>query len=263
MSLEIAVPVWLLILAYAPLAPEATKCADLYRTANSAESSQADRAEACHLASEPVVPYRFPTTGAIFSLPEIESADKGEGVILPALPQRPMAPDLFHMKAIPVRSGPQVAKLERAMDVDFASDQGPWTELLSEARKLGPAGLQTTEMVNIWVNWHVRYREDANSDVWSDARTTLEQRLGDCEDIAISKMALLTALGTPPESMFLVIARDDRNVDHAVLAVRNDSTIYILDNRTDVVANDSTTISSYVPILSLSRKFTWTYGLLR
>jgi predicted transglutaminase-like cysteine proteinase len=256
------VSLWLLALALGPLLPEHRQCLGAPSAAFISQSRPTSHSHARNLASDTTADYRFPTTGAIFSLPEIDPDDVPESVHLPSTSERPAGPDLFRMKAVPVRSGPQVAKLWRAIDVDFGSD-GPWTELLSEARRLGLEGPEATEMVNLWVNWHVRYRADAGVDVWSDARTTLEQKLGDCEDIAISKMALLKALGTPANSMFLVIARDDRKVDHAVLAVRQGDVIYILDNRTDIILRDVGSVGQYTPIMSVSEQFAWTYGLPR
>lgn len=255
--------IWLLLVADLHLAPNRSNCADAYLSASLSPSTSTDGVEACAEATPSTKTYRFPTTGVEFSLPETNPANVTENEILPAAPARPPAPDLFRMKAIPIRSGPQVARLENALNVNFTTETGPWTELLSEANRLQVAGSQAIEMVNLWVNWHVRYREDSSGDVWSDARTTLRHELGDCEDIAISKMALLRALGTPPDSMFLVIARDGRSVDHAVLAVRNENSIYILDNRTDAILNDSITGFDYTPIISLSGRYAWTYGIAR
>ncbi len=82
--------------------------------------------------------------------------------------------------------------------------------------------------VNAWANAHIRYVEDqalyGKADFWAGARTTLQRRAGDCEDIAIAKLQLLAAIGVPRSDMFLTVARDlARNADHAVLVVRLES----------------------------------------
>jgi predicted transglutaminase-like cysteine proteinase len=73
-------------------------------------------------------------------------------------------------------------------------------------------------------------------DFWSTPLTTLGMGAGDCEDYAVLKYAALRELGIAPNDMRLLIVRDRRSSNHAVLAVRDDNQWLILDNRTLVLA---------------------------
>lgn len=161
------------------------------------------------------------------------------------------------MAALPIGSPPSLAKWESAKADTLADRTGPWTELLQQANAV--TGGHPLQMVNMWVNWHLRYQEDRANDNWSDALTTLQRGYGDCEDFSIAKMALLRELGVSPDDMFLVLLRDKAQVAHAVLAVRQDGGFYILDNRTDRLRL-ATEVSEYTPVLSFSGDFAWTYG---
>jgi len=118
--------------------------------------------------------------------------------------------------------------------------------------------------VNTWANTHVRYVEDrqlyGKADYWADARTTLKRGAGDCEDIAVVKMALLAGLGVKREDMYLTIARDlARNADHALLVVKDGERIWLLDNNTDRLL-DGREANDYRPILSYSAGGKWLHG---
>ena len=196
----------------------------------------------------------LPTTGAVVSLPPQASAV--ECALAAPPPVRPPAPDLFRMVALPVSATPLLRKWEEARAVSVAGQAGPWSELLGKANRI--TGNSPFVMVNMWVNWHVRYQRDAGDD-WADVLTTLRRGVGDCEDIAIAKMALLAALGVSPDDMYLVLLRDSRREDHSVLAVRRTGSFYILDNRTDKLLA-AALVTDYTPIESFSGDFAWTYG---
>lgn len=176
--------------------------------------------------------------------------------LVPVLPIRPAAPDLFQMAALPIESATSMDKWQLARIDTLADHDGPWTELLQQANVVTVG--HPLRMVNSWVNWHLRYQEDRTDD-WSDPLTTLERGFGDCEDFAIAKMALLEELGVSSDDMFLVLLKDSKGASHAVLAVRLDGTFYILDNRTDSLrlAKD---VREYTPIVSYSGNFEWVYG---
>lgn len=174
----------------------------------------------------------------------------------PVLPIRPANPDLFRMAALPIESPPSMGKWQRARVDNLAGRNGRWTELLQQANVV-TAG-RPLQMVNVWVNWHVRYTEERTDD-WSDALTTLQRGFGDCEDFAIAKMALLAELGISLDDMFLVLLRDRGGASHAVLAVRSDGMFFILDNRTDQV-RPAKEVSEYTPIVSYSGDFEWVYS---
>ena len=176
-----------------------------------------------------------------------------------APPVRPDAPDIFGMAATPVSIRATRQDWEAARTGLPADARGPWDELLGEARRL--AGSNPLDMVNRWVNWHVLYQDDRNGDAWSSAAETLQRGTGDCEDLAIVKMALLTELGIGPDDMFLVVVRQKaRGADHAVLAVRRDGAMVVLDSRTDVLQPAAALGDAYQPTLSYSGSFAWIYG---
>lgn len=176
-----------------------------------------------------------------------------------APPVRPAAPDIFGMAATPVSIRATHRDWEAARTGLPADARGPWDELLDQAMRV--SGGNPLDMVNRWVNWHVLYREDRNGDAWSSATETLQLGTGDCEDLAIVKMALLTELGIGPDDMFLVIVRQKaRGGDHAVLAVRRDGAMVVLDSSTDVLQPASALGGAYQPTVSYSGSFAWIYG---
>ena len=122
----------------------------------------------------------------------------------------------------------------------------------------------TIAAVNSWANAKIRYVEDrelyGQADYWADAQTTLRRRAGDCEDIAIAKMALLAGAGVRREDMYLTIARDlVRNADHALLVVKSQGKFWLLDNSTDRLL-DASAANDYRPILSYSSAGKWLHG---
>ena len=128
----------------------------------------------------------------------------------------------------------------------------------------GQPAQATIAAVNSWANAKIRYVEDrqlyGQADYWADAKTTLSRRAGDCEDIAIAKMALLAGAGVRREDMYLTIARDlVRNADHALLVVKSEGRFWLLDNNTDRVL-DASAANDYRPILSYSARGKWLHG---
>ena len=176
-----------------------------------------------------------------------------------APPVRPVAPDIFGMAATPVSIRATHQDWDAARTGLLADARGPWDELLEQANRVTEGN--PLDMVNRWVNWHVLYRDDRNGDAWSSAAETLRRGTGDCEDLAIVKMALLTELGIGPEDMFLVLVRQKtRGADHAVLAVRREGAMVVLDSSTDVLQPEGALGDAYQPTLSYSGSFAWIYG---
>lgn len=164
-------------------------------------------------------------------------------------------PDIFGSVALPIG--------RTALDGKWASiaqplgAKGLWSGLVHAAQTAGRQ--QQVEMVNRWVNQRLRFVDD-RGDNWASASQSLLRGAGDCEDYAIAKMKLLEAAGFDRRAMFLVIARDlVRQADHAVLAVRIDNELMILDNMTDRVL-PSSQVSDYRPIMSFNSYGRWTHG---
>ncbi len=200
--------------------------------------------------------YVMPTTGAAFTLPPEETEIAALPECPPPPPVRPAAPDAFGFSAVPLGEALR-GDWDAAKAIALQGRSGQWEEMLSQTAAL--QGRQRLDRVNRWVNWHVRYADDRQGDRWSDAAETLRAGQGDCEDFAITKMALLAELGVSPDDMFLVLLRDRQQGDHAVLAVRDAGELLVLDNRTDVLRR-ADEIEEYVPTLSYSGPFAWTYG---
>lgn len=202
----------------------------------------------------------FAGTGVVFTLPDrLASSENmkcpGAAVVVPLLPR---APTLLRHIAVPANANVASGQWALAASQSLEASSGPWDEVVSEARRL--VGANPIEMVNHWVNWHVRYDDEAE-DRWAGAATTLARGFGDCEDFAIAKMGILARYGIPAEDMFLVIVDDRlRTGDHAVLMVRYADQTYILDNRTDHLLTPEQ-ITDYVPRRSFSGEHAWTYGV--
>jgi predicted transglutaminase-like cysteine proteinase len=131
------------------------------------------------------------------------------------------------------------------------------------ARRAGDQATQV-EAVNRWVNQKIEFGEDRDiygrADYWAPAAETFRRGIGDCEDFAIAKMELLSALGISRDKMRLVVARDlVRNADHAVLVVTLASGAVMLDNMTDRLL-DARLPNDYRPIMSFSQNAKWVHG---
>ena len=161
------------------------------------------------------------------------------------------------MAALPIGNALANAKWESARLGAVSEASGPWDELLAQANQVTSGN--PLRMVNQWVNWHVRYRDDPAGDEWAPAVTTLRRGYGDCEDFALAKMALLRELGVSTDDMYLVLLRDRGQGEHAVLVVSRGGRLHVLDNRTDMVLA-AEQVHDYTPILSFSGPFAWTYG---
>lgn len=131
------------------------------------------------------------------------------------------------------------------------------------ARNSGDVSAQV-EAINRWVNRKIEFGEDRDvygrADYWASASETLRRGIGDCEDFAIAKMELLSALGIGRDKMRLVVARDlVRNADHAVLVVTLADGAVMLDNMTDRLL-DARLPNDYRPIMSFSQNAKWVHG---
>ena len=163
------------------------------------------------------------------------------------------APNVFGSIALAVSSTPLDAQWRRA-------NAAPVRQLAGFTGAFRPANGGNSEallrQVNVWVNDHITFTDDAwingRADRWASAAKSLRRGRGDCEDYALAKMQLLEALGFESDRMYLVIARDlVRRADHAMLVVQLGDRFVVLDNNTDEVL-DSSDISDYRPIMSYS-----------
>lgn len=119
-------------------------------------------------------------------------------------------------------------------------------------------GRARAEMINRGVNQAVRYVSDDQQhgvpDVWSSPLQTLRSGLGDCEDYAIAKYALLLAAGTPESDLKLLLVRDLAvRQDHAVVAVRLDGKWSVLDNRRAALM-EGRDLQSFMPLFAIDHR---------
>jgi len=113
--------------------------------------------------------------------------------------------------------------------------------LIDEAK--GLTGRRRLAIVNREINLSIAYTSDmaqfGTMDVWSSPMATFASGRGDCEDYAIAKMFALRASGIAAEDLRFVVARTRGGDVHAVLAVRNEGSWVILDNRSMILVEDT------------------------
>lgn len=201
----------------------------------------------------------LPETGFAFVIPG-RGEDAVEAPPLPPCEPEPVRPrnlDIFGFYALPVTSKAIAARWQDGVLLDLPDGDG---NVASLTWGLDKTGANPLDIVNSRVNAEFRYLDDAGSDRWSSARETLARRAGDCEDLAILKLALLARAGVEMDRLFLVVVRDTtRKTDHAVAAVRWENRLWVLDNRLDRI-QPAERVMDYVPLQSFSGQWAWTYG---
>lgn len=171
-------------------------------------------------------------------------------------------PDVFGSVALRVATTPLDRRWQAVAERPAQPEAVRWAAALanrSEAERI--------ETVNRFVNARIAFVDDSvqfgRPDVWQSAAESLRRGRGDCEDYAIAKLQLLRAAGFAASDLYLVILKDlVRRSDHAVLAVRSDGRLWILDNGTDRIA-DSADIVDYRPIFTYAAGKSWTHGYRR
>ncbi len=126
-------------------------------------------------------------------------------------------------------------------------------------RKVNP--VQQLRLVNSYFN-SKPYEDDARlfgvDDYWQFAEQFVRQG-GDCEDFVIAKYRTLIAAGFPDENLRIVLV-DDRvtSTEHAVLAARIGSAIFILDNQ-KVGLKLEAQVTTYRPLYAFNRQSVYYY----
>ncbi|MGO3931190.1 transglutaminase-like cysteine peptidase [Rhodopseudomonas pseudopalustris] len=118
--------------------------------------------------------------------------------------------------------------------------------------------LARVEIVNRAVNQAVRYVNDYQqhgvADLWSAPLVTLRSGLGDCEDYAIAKYAMLRDVGFAETDLKVLLVRDLAvRQDHAVLAVRVEGRWLVLDNRRATLM-EGRDLKSFMPLFALDQR---------
>jgi predicted transglutaminase-like cysteine proteinase len=171
-------------------------------------------------------------------------------------------PDILGSVALLVNKTPLDEQWYKVRYSRVNGQVGPWTTLLKAQR--GHPRTAQIEAVNSWVNARIIFADDiktaGKADRWATAAHSLRSRRGDCEDYAIAKMHMLGSLGVATSDMYLVIVRDlVRKADHAVLVVRAEGKLLLLDNSTNLIV-DARTEQDYRPIFSYSGNQSWLHG---
>ena len=138
-----------------------------------------------------------------------------------------------------------------------APSERQFVSLLRRAADAGDPRARV-EIINRGVNQAIRYVSDDQqhgvADRWSAPLQTLKTGLGDCEDYAIAKYALLRAAGMPETDLKLVLVRDLAvRQDHAVLAVRLEGRWLVLDNRRTTLM-EGRDLQSFMPLFAIDHR---------
>ena len=82
---------------------------------------------------------------------------------------------------------------------------------------------------------------------------------GNCEDYAVAKYVALRFLKVPAADLRIVVVEDlQHDSMHAIVAVYDDTRIWILDNQLPAV-RASSTIASYRPVYSINEEHWWVH----
>ena len=99
------------------------------------------------------------------------------------------------------------------------------------------------------VNWRRR-------DYW-ETPAEFAQRGGDCEDFAVAKYFALRALGLQAADMRIALVFDENlGARHAVLLVRFEDEVFVLDNQRNDVSHASD-VQAYRPLLAVNEENWW------
>lgn len=174
----------------------------------------------------------------------------------------PDRPDVFNSVALPINRTSLDRRWRKASSGLIGGEPASYAARLAH---LDP--IEKLEAINRYVNARVRFVDDIKqygvTDRWTTAAETLRRGRGDCEDYALAKLQLLRRAGFAEQDLYFVILRDAlRRADHAVLVVRAEGRLLVLDNGTDRLI-DSHAMPDYRPIFTFSGDRAWTHGYRR
>jgi predicted transglutaminase-like cysteine proteinase len=148
------------------------------------------------------------------------------------------------------------AKLIEACKADADQCVPGSSKVIALTRSADTADLRSrVEIVNRNVNQAIRYVSDFQqhgvADLWSSAFETFASGMGDCEDYAIAKFAVLLASGVSQADIKMLLVRDMAvREDHAVLAVRVEGRWLVLDNRYARLA-EARDLPNFMPLFAI------------
>jgi predicted transglutaminase-like cysteine proteinase len=184
----------------------------------------------------------------------------------PMIKPRQTAEDVFGSVAIPFKklgalkkAAPVFAEIAEGAALRCAGQNCLQVKALVQKTSAG-GGMSSIRdklnLVNHDINRRIKYAKDIDVhgtlDRWALPSETLKLGMGDCEDYALLKMAVLESQGVPLSDMTVVILYDTkRHFYHAVLAVEVEGRHYILDNMREQVLTDAQ-LPDYMPLFSIS-----------
>lgn len=141
---------------------------------------------------------------------------------------------------------------------DCPANLGKWRNDVKAFGQLN--GLDLLKRVNTSANGLIEHRDDdvvyGEEDYWATPAESL-MGYGDCEDFAILKYVTLRELGFTHDQLRIVIVwHSTRQIGHAVLTVKLNDRIYVLDSLSAGVKVHSE-VSHYEPVYSLNRTNQW------
>lgn len=169
-------------------------------------------------------------------------------------------PTLFGTQGVRIKQTPYNARWQHAVQ---PVTHPKAAEIITFARSL-PTEVQRLAYVQKAVFEAISYKEDRHlygvEDYWATPNETLQRMAGDCEGVAILKLALLQRLGISPNNMFLTVGYDlALRSGHAVLAVRSGAHFYVLDQTTAMLTQD-TRLVDFRPVVTLTAGYNWIHA---
>ena len=198
------------------------------------------------------------------------------GLLAPDAPATPVVPDTAvapDTAAVSANTPPDLFGLT-AVPLGESIYDRIWREASTSALPAGNADVEgeiarlealplreRAAAANAWINARIPYAPDPTlSKHWGTLARGLARGGGEHEDIAIAKLQLLAACGTPRRDMFMVLVRDwAREADDALLVVRDAGEVYVLDSRRDAPLGSGHS-DRYFPVVALNVDGAWVFG---
>jgi len=168
-------------------------------------------------------------------------------------------PDLFGLTAVPLGESIYDNIWREASTSALPAGNADFDGVVARLRSLPVR--ERVAAANAWINARIPYAPDPTlSKHWGTLARGLARGAGEHEDIAIAKLQLLAASGTPRRDMFMVLVRDwAREADDALLVVRDGAEVYVLDSRRDTPLGSGRS-DRYFPVVALNVDGVWVFG---
>ena len=123
-------------------------------------------------------------------------------------------------------------------------------------------GLVRIGRINRAVNFAISaINTTAGQTAWTSPLSSLTAGIGDCKQYAVLKYAALQEAGVAADDLRVVIVRikplqtqKSMQTSHAVVAVRNETNWFILDNRSLAVVESTELLDYYLPLFTLGHR---------